>query len=83
MFSSVYQERTGIIDRVLKTCRDVLYVHDPDKKQEFAPSVRVLRQETLDAVGDFPSHVLHEVRIDLRGFRLPGGVDEVKCHAWS
>jgi len=41
-------------------------------------SVRSLRSQCLDVAGDFQSMVMHEVTIDLRRFRLPGKLEDVK-----
>lgn len=41
-------------------------------------SVRALRANCLEVAGHFASMVMHEVRIDLRNFRLPGRLEEVK-----
>ena len=41
-------------------------------------SVRRLRSNCLELAGDFPSLLMHEIRIDLRKFRLPGKLEEVK-----
>lgn len=41
-------------------------------------SVRRLRASSLKCAGDFPALFMHEITIDLRRFRLPGGLHEVK-----
>ena len=76
IFSSVYEERTVIIDRVLKTTR-VVYVRAKEMKKKFPISVRSLRETVLKEVGDFAEHVRHEIQIDLSSFQLPGDVKEV------
>ena len=67
LFSAVYQEKHVVIDRVLRTVKDVY-----GRKQKFASCVRQLRTASLNTAGNFSAHVLHEIRIDLRGFDLPG-----------
>lgn len=66
-FSSVYQERNGVIDRVLSACKDV-YVKK-DGKAMFPGNVRALRHSAHE-VGNFNSHILHEIVINLRQFNL-------------
>ena len=74
MLESVYEERTGIIDRVLKTSRDV-FVRDMG---QFQPSVRLIRGNMVSVGGDFKSLLMHEITIDLRPFNLPvGDMDEI------
>lgn len=70
VFSSVYTERSGVIDRVLRACRDV-YVSDKDLRKKFEVSTRKMRKTTLDAAGDFLSHIMHEVDIPMGHFNLP------------
>ena len=75
VFETVYREPAVVIDRVLKTCRD-LFIPSKRMKALFDPSVRVMRANILKKHGDFPSHVMHSIRIDLRQFSLPG-IEEV------
>ena len=77
VFGSVHEERAVLIDRVLKTTRDI-YVHDPEIRKNFPISVRAIRESTRKHAGDFASHLMHEVTIDLRRFALPGNVQECK-----
>lgn len=147
MFATVYRERAVVIDRVLKTCKDV-FVLPKAMKNMFAvymiyhiwvviygcsymvdniwvviygwsymgqhiwvviygwsymvghiwlviydrsymthvhlfiltsqSSVRELRRKSLEIAGHFPSLVMHEIRIDVRKFRLPGKLEEVR-----
>ena len=39
--------------------------------------MRGLRSKSLEIAGHFPSMIMHEIRIDLRQFRLPGQLEEV------
>ena len=77
VFGSVYQERAVLIDRVLKTTREV-YVHDRKVRKKFPISVRDIRDVTKKNAGDFTNYLMHEVTIDLRSFALPGNVKECK-----
>ena len=79
VFSSVYDQRVVIIDRVLRETRDV-FVPGTHRRKKFPCSVRQLRSTILNEAGDFPAYVLHDVTIDLRGFgfRLPGNLNECK-----
>ena len=61
----MYTERNGVIDRVLSACRNVLVRN----KTKFPNSVRGLRQ-SAHQIGNFNSHVLHEISINLRQFEL-------------
>jgi len=70
-------QRNGIIDAVLTSCRDVC-IKGRDNKRKFAPTVRMLRRNTVKAAGNFNPHVLHEIVIDLRKFELPGKLEEVR-----
>ena len=74
---SVYQEKTVTIDRVLQACRKV-FVQDRYTRRAFANSVRDLIAKSLAVGGDFLSHVLHEIDVDLSAFELPGNVVNVK-----
>ena len=71
LFEAVHDQRSGIIDKVLRTARDV-FVRTADFGK-FAPNVRCLREKMEQTVGDFQQHVMHEILIDLRPFNLPGG----------
>ena len=71
IFSSVYTCRNVVIDRVLKECRDV-FVADSDQRQRFDPSVRLLRENIERVAGDFKSHIMHEITIDVRRFGVAG-----------
>ena len=73
-FAAVYKERVGVIDRVLKTTRDV-FIQCAEKKR-FASSVRILQKVSLDAAGDFCSHLMHEITVDLRNMSLPGNPEQ-------
>ena len=75
-FSSVYKERSGVIDRVLSACRTV-YVKK-DLKATFPCSVRALRHSAKE-VGNFNSHILHEIVVNLRQFNL--GNVQVRYHS--
>jgi hypothetical protein len=76
IFDAVYQERTVVIDKVLKVCKDTFV---PRKmKKRFANSVRSLRANSLAIAGHVPSMVMHQKIIDLREFSLPGNLVEVK-----
>ena len=77
VFAAVYRERAVIINRVLKASKNV-FVHGKSRKKRFASSVRDLRAKSAQVAGHFPSMVMHETLIDLREFRLPGGLEEVK-----
>jgi hypothetical protein len=73
VFSSVYQEKVVLIDKVLKACKDV-YVSEGVSHQtsrRFETSVRELRNKMRNTAGDFNSHLIHEIDIDLGGFGLP------------
>ena len=63
VFAGVCEERAVLIDRVLKTTRDV-YVREAELKKKFATSVREIRDATREHAGDFAAHVMHEVTID-------------------
>lgn len=65
----MYQQRVGISDKVMKTCKD-LYVHGATAKREFATSVRDLRENMSSQVGDFTAYLMHEIRIPLEQFQL-------------
>ena len=71
LLSSVYKERVGIIDRVLKITRDI-FVSDKTLKKRFATSVRAMKMVTEAAAGNFTSHIMHEICVDLRNMQLPG-----------
>ena len=77
LLSSVYQEKTVTIDRVLQACRTV-FVQEPCARRAFAGSVRDLLKKSLTVGGDFLSHVMHEIDVDLSAFELPGNVVSVK-----
>ena len=70
VFSSVFQERVGVIDRVLKTTRDV-FVRDRAQLRRFPNSVRAMQKATRSAAGDFSAHLMHEIDVDLRNYNLP------------
>ena len=55
---------------MLRACRDV-YVSDKDLRKKFEVSTRKMRKTTLDAAGDFLSHIMHEVDIPMGHFNLP------------
>ena len=76
ILSSVYRERVGIIDRVLKRTRDV-FVPSHSEKKRFPATVRDIRAATLRECGNFPSYVLHEVAINVAEFDLPGDIQSV------
>lgn len=76
ILGSVYRERAGVIDRVLKTTSEV-FVRRHSAQRQFPTSVRTLRTSTLRRCGNFPSHVMHKVSIDLSEFQLPGNVQSV------
>ena len=77
VFSAVYQERVVTIDAVLKTTRDV-FIRDVDLKKKIPTSVRELRNTTRAVAGDFASHVMHQISVDLRQFALPGNPQNLK-----
>ena len=76
ILSSVYRERAGVIDRVLKRTRDV-FVPSRSEKKRFPATVRDIRAATLRECGNFPSYVLHEVTINVAEFDLPGDIQSV------
>ena len=70
VFESVYTERSGVIDKVLRACRDV-YVKDRDERKGFAVTTRGIRTDSLKAAGDFSAFIMHEVDIPLNHLNLP------------
>ena len=77
LFEAVHDQRSGIIDKVLRTARDVFV--RTDDFGTFAPNVRCLREKMEQTVGDFQAHVMHDILIDLRPFNLPsGGYEEIR-----
>jgi len=71
VFAGLYDLNSGYIDRALKATRSV-FVRDVEGKKKFPISVRSILRSTLSAVGDFQSHVMHSITVDLRQFNLPG-----------
>ena len=74
VFSSIYDQRVVIADKVLKACRDV-YVHE--NKRMFPISIRSLRENMLRHGGDFTQYLMHEIRIPVEQFGLPDLTDPV------
>ena len=77
VFSSVYTERAVIIDRVLRTCRDV-YVPKGQKRKMFEVSTRMIRNASLVTAGDFSSHIMHEINIPVDHLHLPTDTKPIK-----
>ena len=77
VFASVYTERSGVIDRVLRASRDV-FVKDPEQRKGYEVTTRRLRNASLDAAGDFSVHIMHEVDIPLGHLNLPGKTTSIK-----
>ena len=73
IFASVHRERVGVIERVLKSARDV-FVHDTKMRRRFPISMRNMQIQARSAAGDFSTHILHEIDVDLSKFPLPGDV---------
>ena len=79
VFTSVYQERVGIINRVLHATRDV-FVRGK-LQQRFPICVRQMHKQAVEAAGDFISHIMHEIEVDISNFDLPDNVQPfVKFH---
>ena len=76
VFSSVYEEKNVLIDRVLATCKK-LYCKKNEKKR-FETSVRQLISKSKQVAGHFPLLVLHDKIIKVAQFGLPGNLKEVK-----
>ena len=70
VFAGVYDQTSGTIDRALKATRAV-FVHDRELKKRFPDSVRSIRRSIASAVGDFQSHIMHSITVDLAKFALP------------
>ena len=77
VFAAVYQERAVTIDTVLKTTRDV-FIRDVKMRSRYPQSVRDIRSVTKAEAGDFASHIMHQISVDLRQFAIPNNPKEVK-----
>lgn len=73
VFSSVYEERVGVIDRVLSATRST-FIHDVKLQKRFPISVRTFQTKTQAVAGNLHTHIMHEIDIDLNDYALPVGV---------